>query len=48
MVLLRQPFISAPATVPAVLEFRQVNDPHWWLAEYACRQHHDMLACGFA
>lgn len=47
MVLLRQPFMTKPATVSAALTFREVNDPHWWLAEFTCTEHHDMLACGF-
>lgn len=47
MVLLRHPFKITPAVTP-VLRFQMVNDPHWWLAEFTCTEHHDMLACGFA
>ncbi len=29
------------------VEFQDVNDPHWWRAEYSCREHHHVLACRF-
>jgi hypothetical protein len=48
LVLLARPFSAVPATVPAPLRRTQVNDPHWWLAECACTEHGDVLACAFA
>ncbi len=47
LVLLRHPFRRAPDPCPALLRFRSVNDPHWWLAEYGCPVHADLLACAF-
>ena len=34
LVLLDGPFRCAPATPPSGVEFREINDPHWWKAEY--------------
>ena len=35
LVRLRHPFRAAPATPPAGVVFREINDPHWWRAEFA-------------
>ncbi|MDO6501194.1 hypothetical protein [Photobacterium sanguinicancri] len=29
------------------VEFRQVNDGHYWLAEYSSKSKNECLACGF-
>ncbi len=47
LVLLARPFSALPAALPAALHLRQVNDPHWWLAECTCSEHGDVLACAF-
>lgn len=47
LVLLSRPFMTSPETVPDLVRYTRVNDPHWWLAEYGCTEHHDMLACAF-
>lgn len=47
LVLLARPFAAAPAVCPDALQYAVINDPHWWLAEYRCREHHDVLACAF-
>lgn len=47
LVLLARPFSALPASLPAPLRLNQVNDPHWWLAECACSEHGDLLACSF-
>ena len=44
---LAHPFRARTIAVPAEVRFRQVDDPHWWLAEYECQQHHHLLACRF-
>jgi len=34
MVLLNGPFRAKPLALPAGVEWRAVNDPHWWKEEY--------------
>lgn len=47
LVLLARPFSALPTDLAAPLTLRQVNDPHWWLAECTCSEHGDVLACAF-
>jgi hypothetical protein len=46
-VMLKKPFSCKPAALPAGVTYTDVNDPHWWLAEYRCAQHCHLLACQF-
>jgi hypothetical protein len=46
-VWLSSPFRTKPAKLPAHVVHRDVNDPHYWLAEYSCTKHNHFLACGF-
>jgi hypothetical protein len=34
LVLLAKPFRHAPPSLPDGVVFREINDPHWWKAEY--------------
>jgi hypothetical protein len=34
-VRLRHPFRARPASLPAGVTYQELNDPHWWKAEYA-------------
>lgn len=47
VVLLAFPFRAKPETLPSGVVFREVNDPHWWLAEYAHSPTNHLLACRF-
>jgi hypothetical protein len=47
LVLLRSEFRARPAILPAGVEYRLVNDPHWWKAEYFHAATRHCLACGF-
>lgn len=33
--------------LPPSVSWRNVDDPHYWLAEYACAKHNHLLACKF-
>ena len=46
VVLLSDPFRVKPATLPTGVEFRVVNDPLWWQAEYVHHPTQHCLACG--
>jgi hypothetical protein len=45
LVFLALPF-SKTYQLPGV-EFRELNDPHWWKSEYIERATHHILACKF-
>lgn len=45
LVLLSGPFRSRPARLPAGVEYRELNDPHWWKADYFHAATRDCLAC---
>jgi RimJ/RimL family protein N-acetyltransferase len=47
IVALRKPFRSPTAPLPANVEYREVNDTHWWKAEYAAKKPVHLLTCGF-
>ncbi len=34
LVRLKKPFQVAHDPLPAEIQFAQINDPHWWIAEY--------------
>jgi hypothetical protein len=44
-VRLRHPFRAAPVSPPAGVVFREINDPHWWLAEFATEAPRHLLVC---
>jgi hypothetical protein len=46
-VMLKKPFKTKPAGLPSSVTHTEVNDPHWWLAEYRCATHRHLLACQF-
>jgi hypothetical protein len=41
------PFRAEHTDLPPHVVFNNVNDPHYWLAEYACTKHDHVLACPF-
>jgi hypothetical protein len=45
LVLLAEPFRAAQADLPAGIVHRDVNDPHWWKAEYFHPETKHCLAC---
>jgi hypothetical protein len=47
LVVLKQPFRTLASPLPAGLEHRVINDPHYWQAEVADTRTSEMLACGF-
>lgn len=47
LVLLDKPFTTLLAPLPAALEHRAINDPHYWQAEVVDHRTSEMLACGF-
>lgn len=44
-VRLRRPFLARPAALPAEVTHRELNDPHWWRAEYSTRAPRHALVC---
>jgi RimJ/RimL family protein N-acetyltransferase len=44
-VRLRHPFRAAPPAVPAGLRYAELDDPHWWKAEYRSDSPRHILAC---
>jgi hypothetical protein len=47
LVLLASPFRARPDALPVGVEYREVNDPHWWKAEYFHTPTKHCLACRF-
>ena len=47
VVVLEKPFLSSPVYDSAAVEYADVNDPHWWKAEFSCKLHGHRLACRF-
>lgn len=45
LVILQQPFKLEPPTAESGLVLREVNDPHYWLAEIEDPMTHELLAC---
>jgi hypothetical protein len=46
-VSLRRPFLMTHLPLPEGVAFREVNDPHYWKAEYWHEPSHHMLVCRF-
>jgi hypothetical protein len=46
-VMLALPFRKRPGTLPAGVVYRDVNDPHWWKAQYHHEPTQHLLACPF-
>ena len=44
VVMLTRPFLAAHVAASPV-EFRVLNDPHWWGSEYHCVEHGSQLLC---
>jgi RimJ/RimL family protein N-acetyltransferase len=44
-VRLRQPFRTRPSPLPAGVQYTELNDPHWWKAEFSTRSPRHILAC---
>ena len=44
---LARPFLCPPAKLPEGVTYRDVNDPHYWKAEYVHEPTRHMLACRF-
>ncbi len=44
-VRLRRPFLARPPALPAEVTYRELNDPHWWRAEYCTRAPRHVLVC---
>ncbi len=46
-VALAMPFKLAPEVLPRGVVFREVNDPHWWKAQYEHVPTRHLLVCHF-
>jgi RimJ/RimL family protein N-acetyltransferase len=44
-VRLRDQFRTRPTTLPSGVEYTELNDPHWWKAEYSSASPRHILAC---
>jgi [ribosomal protein S5]-alanine N-acetyltransferase len=44
-VRLRQPFRTSSSSIPESVQYTEVNDPHWWKAEFSTRSPRHILAC---
>jgi hypothetical protein len=47
VVLLQQPFSRSYAKETEDIVFNEVNDPHYWKADYTSKQFAQTVACGF-
>ena len=47
LVILGDPFKTDTAVLPAGLEYHDVNDPHYWKAEFHDPRTRELLACRF-
>ena len=47
LVLLAKAFRARPRNLPTGVEYREVNDPHWWKAEYFRPATKHCIACRF-
>jgi len=45
LVMLAEPFKAEPLRTPKGLRFNNVNDPHWWKADYFHEASGHALAC---
>lgn len=48
LIVLHHPFRALPANMPAGLQRRNVNDPHYWQTEVLDTHTSEMLACKFS
>jgi hypothetical protein len=46
-VALRRPFLTQQPSSPPGVVYREINDPHWWKAEYEHAATGDLLVCRF-
>ena len=46
-VRLRHPFRTHPSPLPEGVQYTELNDPHWWKAEFSSRSPRHILACSF-
>jgi hypothetical protein len=46
-VALQRPFQCQQLALPPSVAFREINDPHWWKAEYEHAATGDLLVCRF-
>ena len=46
-VMLGSPFITTPSQLPGGVTYRDVDDPHYWKAEYVHEPSAHILACRF-
>jgi hypothetical protein len=46
-VMLARPFTRKPDPLPFGVVFREINDTHYWRAEYEHQEKRHILACGF-
>lgn len=47
LVLLAKDFKARPSTLPAGIDYVEINDPHWWKAEYVHPPSGHVLAARF-
>jgi RimJ/RimL family protein N-acetyltransferase len=47
VIAFRKPFRAPTVALPANIEYREVNDTHWWKAEFASKKPVHLLTCGF-
>lgn len=47
MIFLKRSFITPVQTSAPSVEFREINDPHYWKAEYFDKESKQFLCCGF-
>jgi RimJ/RimL family protein N-acetyltransferase len=47
VIAFRKPFRAPTGPLPANVEYREINDTHWWKAEYASKSPVHLLTCGF-
>jgi hypothetical protein len=46
-VALRRPFLTQQPYLPRGVAYREINDPHWWKAEYEHAATGYLLVCRF-
>jgi hypothetical protein len=46
-IALRQPFLTQQSSLPLGVAYREINDPHWWKAEYEHSPTGHLLVCRF-
>jgi hypothetical protein len=46
-IMLASPFRVQHASLPPEVQFRAVDDPHYWKSEFVCDRKHHAIACRF-